>query len=369
MADWQIDSGVTIERVGSQYLLAGFPVLGLPDQDRAVKYFSLNPFLPDQHNRCPIECAYCVCHQDSDWHHEPERFAQHAAPADLTDRLLDLILNSSEGQRGFPISLCDYSDPFIPAHRDRVLGIVQHLIDRDAHNLVYITTKVHPGMRYLRQLQATLGQPHALRPTVFVSLPPLKPGYEQASLKGRVRLLKDLVALGIPCCWYMRPLVEEWYDESLLFELARELLPHVAHHVILSGVVMSHEVETILRERDLLVPAWNTAQPGRKQNLAPRFEQRIRTILAQVAEEQQVQMGAVMGHRLCGTNGNHAYGCLLCAKQDRHCQLFQTERYGTTIEAVDNQRLKLLLHAQQNERRAAQLEPALELLPVERECR
>ena len=346
MAEQKVSGAETIVRTGSQYLLSGFPVLGLPDNGRAVKYFSLNPFLPDQRNRCPIECAYCVCHQDSDWHHRPDQFEAKPTPVNLTDSLLDLVLNSSEGQRGFPISLCDYSDPFIPAHRERVLDIVQKLIDRQAHNLVYITTKVHPGMRYLRQLQATLDQPHALRPTVFVSLPPLKTGYELASIKGRVRLLKDLVALGIPCCWYMRPLVEEWYDEALLFELARELLPHVSHHVILSGVVMSHEVAAMLDERGLVVPQWDAAQAGRKQNLAPHFEQRIRTILAQVADELQVPMGAVMGHRLCGTNGNHAYGCLLCAKQDRYCQLFQTQRYGTTIEAVDNQRLKLLLHAQ-----------------------
>lgn len=348
-------------------MLAGFPVLGLPDQLRSVKYFSLNPFLPDKQNRCPIECAYCVCHQDSGWHHWPELFANQAAPDTLLEHLLDIVLTSPEGQRGFPISLCDYSDPFIPAHRERVLTILDSLIGRGASNLVYITTKVHPGRRFLDRLKATLDQPHALRPTVFVSLPPIKPGYEIASIDGRVRLLKDLIALGIPCCWYMRPLVEEWYDEALLWRLARELLPHVSHHVILSGIAMSPEVEAELQGRGLVVPDWNRATPGRKQNLSLKFEQRVRTILSNVAEELTVPLGPVMGHRLCGTNGNHAYGCLLCAKQERYCQLFQNQHYGKTIEAEDSQQMKLLLHAQLREMQTKQRE-ILELVPSAREC-
>jgi len=65
---------------GSQWMLAGFPVLGMPDEERAVKYFSLNPFVPNSKNRCPLECAYCVCHQDSDWHQPPDKFS-HVNPA------------------------------------------------------------------------------------------------------------------------------------------------------------------------------------------------------------------------------------------------------------------------------------------------
>jgi hypothetical protein len=117
---------------GSQWMLAGFPVLGLPDEARSVKYFSLNPFVPDQENRCPLECAYCVCHQDAGWHQHPEQFAAVQPGADLVGQLLDRILATAEGQAGFPISLCDYSDPFVPVHRERVLGILQALIERGA---------------------------------------------------------------------------------------------------------------------------------------------------------------------------------------------------------------------------------------------
>ena len=90
-----------------------------------------------------------------------------------------------------------------------MLAILDRLIDRAAANLVYITTKVHPGLGYLARLKGLLERSHAVRPAVFVSLPPLKPGYETVSIAGRVRLLQDLTALGIPCCWYVRPLVEE----------------------------------------------------------------------------------------------------------------------------------------------------------------
>ncbi len=256
---------------GSQIFLHGFPVLGFPDEGRAVKYFSLNPFLPDARNRCPLECAYCVCHQDRQWHHHPEQFAGADAPPDLLPALLDRIFTTPEGQKGFPISLCDYSDPFIPVHQKRVLNILEALIAREAANMVYITTKAHPGRRFLERLKATLDRPNALRVTVFVSLPPLQSGYEPVSIRTRVQLLKDLTRLGIPCCWYLRPLVEAWYDEELMWTLTRELLPHVAHHVILSGIVMSEEVEAELNAKGLIVPDWDRAQPGRKQNLDPAF--------------------------------------------------------------------------------------------------
>lgn len=334
---------MNLERVGSQYLLDGFPVLGMPDEARAIKYFSLNPFVPDAKSRCPLECAYCICHQDSQWHHHPERYTEAAVPKDLLDRLLDLIFATSEGQKGFPISLCDYSDPFLPVHRGQTLTILERLIEREAVSMVYITTKVHPGRRALERLKAILERPNALRVTVFVSLPPLKPGYEEIPFAPRVRLLQDLTQMGIPCCWYLRPLVEEWFDAAAMESLARQLLPHVANHVILSGIVMSEEIEAALQVKGLFVPDWDRTQPGRKQYLTAEFEQQVRGILSAVAAELGIPLGPVMGHRLCGTNGNHAYGCLLCGKQGRYCQLFQLHHYGETVEAEDNQRLKILL--------------------------
>ncbi|HEU4328302.1 MAG TPA: hypothetical protein VFS21_34510 [Roseiflexaceae bacterium] len=366
MAEGEPRSSITLLREGSQLLLNGFPVLGLPDAARAVKYFSLNPFLPDADNRCPLACVYCVCHQDSSWHHHPERFAGQSTPSDLLSALLDAIFATPEGRRGVPISLCDYSDPFIPAHRERVLGILDALIDRGAANMVYITTKVHPGRRFLERLSATLSRPHALRPTVFVSLPPLLSGYEQVSIGGRVRLIKELVALGIPCCWYLRPLAEPWYDEELMWRLARELVPHVRHHIVLSGVVMSEEIADLLERAGLIVPEWDRAQPGRKVYLRPAFEQRLRSILGAVAEEQGVALGPVMGHRLCGTNGNHAYGCLSCGKQHRYCQLFQVHHYGRTVEREDSGQLQALLHGQQRAMLAGG--ETLPLTPTEEEC-
>ena len=332
-----------ILRQDSQYMLNGFPVLGMPDEKRAVKYFSLNPFLPNEANRCPIECSYCVCHQDSNWHHHPEKFTRQIAPPDLLDRLLDLILATSEGNRGAPISLCDYSDPFIRPHQERVLTILNALIDRKAANFVYITTKVHPGESFLERLRVTLARPNSLRVSVFVSLAPLKAGYEQASVLGRVQLIKDLVKLNIPCCWYLRPLVEEWFDEELMGKLTRELIPHITHHVILSGIVMSQEIEENLLKKNLLAPVWDRNKPGEKQYLSFEFEGKLRSILKSVAAANNIDLGPIMGHRLCGTNGNHAYGCLKCGKQDRFCQLFQKHHFGETIEAEDTQRLKTLL--------------------------
>lgn len=342
---------MSLTRKGSQIFLHDFPVLGLPDSDRAVKYFSLNPFLPDTRHRCPLACAYCVCHQDKQWHHHPEHFADQPVPADLLSALLAEIQATPEGRQGFPISLCDYSDPFLPVHRERVLAILNALIDREATNMVYITSKVHPGARFLERLKTTLERPNALRVTIFVSLPPLHARYEPVSVDGRVWLLQDLVQLGIPCCWYVRPLVEEWYNEDLMWSLARRLLPHVAEHVILSGIVMSDEVAESLAARNLVVPAWDRASAGKKQPLSPAFEARLRSILRSVADELGVNLGPIMGHRLCGTNGNHAYGCLICGKQDRYCQLFQLHHYGDTVSSADNQRLKELLRARARQMR------------------
>ena len=132
---------------------------------------------------------------------------------------------------------------------------------------------------------------------------------------------------------------------------------------------MSEEIEQVLAEQGLIVPKWDRAQPGRKQPLPPAFEMRLRRILSAVAKELGVNMGPIMGHRLCGTNGNHAYGCLICAKQDRYCQLFQLHQYGETIATADNQKLKQLLR----ERAAAareqiRLAQATRAQPTPKEC-
>jgi DNA repair photolyase len=318
---------------GSQWMLEGFPVLGMPDEVRAVKYFSLNPFVPNQENRCPLECAYCVCHQDAGWHQHPEKFEAINPEANLLPQLLNKILETPEGRAGFPISLCDYSDPFISAHRDRVLDILNALIDRNAKNLVYITTKMHPGTAFLNKLQTVLARSNRLKVTVFVSLPPLQPGYEVVSVSKRVQLIKDLVERDIPCCWYLRPLVEEWFDEELMTQLAVQLVPFVKDHIILSSIVMSNEVEKILLEKGLAVPDWS--KDGVKQDLSWAFEKRLKKLLKEAAAVTETELGPVMGHRLCGTNGNHAYGCQLCGKKDRYCQLFQNYHYGETIQAID----------------------------------
>lgn len=332
-------SDSSLVQVGSQWMLDGFPVLGAPDQGREVKYFSLNPFLPDAEHRCPLSCSYCVCHQDASWHHSPERFT--TAPP-LIETLLDIILETPEGKRGFPISLCDYSDPFLPIHLPKVLAILRALMARGARNMVYITTKLHPGPKFLSALQALLREPHGLRVTIFVSLAPLKKGYEDVSIQRRVQLLQDLVALGLPCCWYLRPLVKEWFDEDLLVTLAKQLVGVVKDHIILSGVVMSEEIAVALHEKNLFVPSWDPTHPGRKLPLEPDFERSIRRILSDVARTSSVDLGPIMSHRLCGTNGNHAYGCLICGKQDRYCQLFQIHRYGKTLEGLQNQSLKVI---------------------------
>jgi hypothetical protein len=130
---------------------------------------------------------------------------------------------------------------------------------------------------------------------------------------------------------------------------------------------MSEEVEAELRQKGLFVPDWDRAQPGRKQNLRPEFEATLRGILQSVAGEADIAMGPVMSHRLCGTNGNHAYGCLLCGKQQRYCQLFQLHHYGATVDAADNQQLKILLREKAAVVRARA--QALPMVPSVEECR
>lgn len=318
-------------------VLEGFPVLGLPDGQQAINYFSFNPFLPDEHHRCPLACGYCVCHQDGAWHHHPKRFANHDVPDNLINLLLDQVFTTPQGQMGFPISLWDYSDPFLPSQREQVLATLQSLSERRVDNMVYITTKIHPGMQFLERLHAILAQSSTLRVTVFVSLAPLRPGYEQASVDGRVRLLQDLVGLHIPACWYMRPLVEAWFDEDLMRQLMHRLLPAFSHHIILSGVMMSEEIEKVLAAHNLTVPVWDKTQPQRKQPLSPHFEQRVRTLLRDIADEMHVSLGPVLGHRICGAQGHYDYGCL----QKRYCELFDLYHNDETSKAAENQRHRI----------------------------
>jgi DNA repair photolyase len=278
---------------------------------------------------------------DESWHHHPEKFAEGIDSNRLIENLIDLILATNEGKRGFPISICDYSDPFLKVHREHTLAIIDALIARGANNMVYITTKVHPGKKFLVELAQRFKEQNALRLTVFVSLPPIKREYEPVSIKQRVQLIKDLKALNLPVCWYLRPLVEDWYDEMLLEELCSELIPVLPDHIILSGLVMSKEIEHSLERAGLKAPSWKLENSGQKQPLSEEFETTVRSVIESMANKLGVNLGPIMGHRLCGTNGNHAYGCLVCGKNDRYCQLFQTHYFGSNKYADLNQQIKI----------------------------
>lgn len=323
----------------SQFLLNGFPVLGLPDEQREVKYFSLNPFLPDKKNRCPLECAYCICYQDGQWHNHPELFDDTTRDEHLISNCLDEVFNTAEGQAGFPISLYDYSDPFINVHKQNVIKTMKQIGERRFNNMIYITTKVHPGIAYLKSLKATFDAYPNLRPTIYVSLPPLKKGYEPVSIAKRVQLIKDCVALGLPCCWYLRPLNELWYDEALMWQLTRELLPYVHDHILFSGTIMSEAIEDNLLNKGLTAPKWQKQDANKKQLLSVEFETHLRKLLNTVSDELKVKLGPVMSHRLCGSNGNYKYGCLHCDKNDRYCQLFQLHHFDDAIENVPKESL------------------------------
>jgi len=229
------------------------------------------------------------------------------------------------GQKGIPISLCDYSDPFLPVHQAQVLEILNSLSDLGASNMIYITTKINPGEHYLNKLAAWVKNNTNVKITVFVSLAPLKKGIESVSIPQRVALLKSLVKLGIPCCWYLRPLNETWYDEQLLYKLANELIPIVGKNILLSNLIMSQEIEDNLNIHQLPIPKWNKKEAGKKILLSEKFEQHIRNILDTLAEKTKTNIGPIMGHRLCGVNGHHHYSCQHCNKNDRFCQLFKKQ--------------------------------------------
>ena len=74
-----------------------------------------------------------------------------------------------------------------------------------------------------------------------------------------------------------------------MIELSRQLVPIVKDHIILSGIVMSAEVEDILLSRDLIVPRWSDS--GVKQHLNPAFEQRLKAILSDAAFVTDVSLG------------------------------------------------------------------------------
>lgn len=319
---------LNITKLGNELLIDDFPVLSMPDKGKDLKYFSINPFLPDKTNRCPLDCQYCICHKDDRWHHHPEKYLTQPEEEWLVPCLVEEILQSEEGKKGLPISLCDYSDPFLHTHLQHVLQILSTLKKKRAKNLIYITTKVNPGQRYLLEFAKLIKSFKYLKITVFVSLAPLVKGIEPVSIPQRVSLIQSLVELGIPCCWYLRPLHEMWYDEKLLFDLAEQVLPLVKENVLLSGLTMSQEIEEILVKHRLPVPSWERVKRVEKIPLSSVLEAHIRSVLASVANKLKIDIGPVMGHRLCGANGHHNYVCQHCDKNDRFCQYFKQTKFG-----------------------------------------
>lgn len=315
-------------RAGREWQLEGFPVLRLPDPATDVKYFSVNPFLPDQTNRCPLECRYCICHKDDSWHHHPERFVEQPEALELIPILVDKILATEQGALGIPISICDFSDPFVPAHKFHSLAILRELGRRKAKNIVYLTTKAHPGTVYLKELKRVVDDFPTLHVIVYVSLSPLIKGIELVSIDSRKKLLRDLFQLGIQACWYLRPLHPDWFDEHVFDSLAEDLLPTVGPNILLSSLAISDEIETNLKSNNIPVPAWDRAQQGSKMPLSEQFEAEIRKRLGYWAKKLNLDIGPVMGHRICGANGYHAYPCLHCDKNDRYCKMFKGGSVG-----------------------------------------
>jgi hypothetical protein len=166
-------------------------------------------------------------------------------------------------------------------------------------NPVYLTTKVHPGNLYLRALQARVAL-SKVPIAIFVSLPPIRDAYESVPFGTRVALLRALGELGLPSYWYLRPLVEEWFDEGRLRKLAATLLPVVQDRVILSSVVMSPEIAGALEARGLDVPPWDPSKASHKIEISPDFVRKVRRILEEEAARTAVNLGPVRQHRYCG---------------------------------------------------------------------
>jgi len=301
----------------NRFEILGFPVLEMPMQGK--NYFSINPFLPDSLNRCPLGCLYCLSQKDF-WNKDYHIFNNKILPPNLIQTLVNYILDSKAGRKGFPIAVLDYSDPFLPIHQNRLLETIAALRHRNAVNIFYVTTKLHPGVNFLNKIKSSFLKSR-LKPVVLVSLSPLQPGLEKVSVSDRVRLIKDLVKLKIPSCWYIRPLVQEWFYHEMLTDLVHDIAPCIKNNIIISSLIMTKSIEENLIANDIDVPVWDDTMNGEKLLLPETFEKNVRSQIINIGKKVGINIDSILSHRICAANRYLNFACKVCQPQDRRfCQ-------------------------------------------------
>lgn len=239
---------------------------------------------------CALGCPYCLNLADG-----IGRERRVLAPA---SELVQTLEEHASLVRQLRLSVMDFCDPFdptvLPVLRELLLG----LQDRLPGQVVLLTSRLHPGPRWLDFLMAL-----ELRVSVFVSLgdatgrvPPVTP------VAPRLQLLGDCRDRSLHSVMLVRPLVREWTEPRSLRELLA-CAESSCDEVVLSGLQMPPPVEASLRNAGWPVPAQAAGDSG---GLTPDFRSSVRALAASV-----VRTVPVSEHRSCAINRKLRLRCVV----------------------------------------------------------
>ncbi len=196
---------------------------------------------------CVWDCAYCIQHKDEFFNSSDyQRINKMFDPEDVVS---EIMVNPRITSRT-PLTLYNFSDPFLPQNTSGLIKILYDLDKRKFTNIVGLITRTFVDEDTLD----TIANLTSLKPVIIVSYP----GYENRQLEGgplkmRVQLMKEIEKRKIPLLQYLRPIVREWLEPNQ-FEKARDAVGWYIDGVIMSGIRLTPEVIKRIEERGLRVP-------------------------------------------------------------------------------------------------------------------
>ncbi|HEY3451459.1 MAG TPA: radical SAM protein, partial [Myxococcales bacterium] len=156
-------------------------------------HLSVNPICG-----CSLGCPYCLNLSDG-----IGRERRVLAPV---GELVRTLADRADLVRQLRLSVMDFCDPFDPTVLPVLRELLEGLQDRLPGQVVLLTSRLHPGQRWLDWLGSL-----SLRVSVFVSLgdatgrvPAVTP------VAPRLQLLEDCHDRGLHSVMLLRPLVREW---------------------------------------------------------------------------------------------------------------------------------------------------------------
>lgn len=202
---------------------------------------------------CIWDCAYCIQHKDVFFDTSRYKKVNHIkinGQRITSEDVVSEVLTNPRINSKTPLTLYNFSDPFLPQNTEGLINILEELDERELKNPIGLITRTFVGDKILNRISRLRN----VKPIVLVSYA----GYENKNIElapnsKRRDLIIKLHERGIPVLQYMRPMVREWIEEGQI-ERTRDKLGKYLDGVVMSGIRLTPEIILNIEGKGLVVP-------------------------------------------------------------------------------------------------------------------